>query len=46
MRPNNFTIYSHDLHTEVNKTVIQACGDARDLFPVVWQGFLYILGHP
>ena len=21
-------------------------GDGRDLFPMVWKGFLYILGHP
>ena len=21
-------------------------GDGRDLFPMVWKGFLYILSHP
>ena len=34
-----------DVHTYKSMQNLE-CGDGRDLFPIVWKGFLYILSHP
>ena len=34
-----------DVHTYKSMQNLEY-GDGRDLFPIVWKGFLYILSHP
>ena len=34
-----------DVHTYKSMKNLEY-GDGRDVFPIVWKGFLYILSHP